>query len=75
MKVHKLKTIEDITKVLTDKNIDNFLEDFRMWLSMRIEFTKLGISGDTLTFDNSQFRWIDDGKHEADLRIRVKTKL
>lgn len=70
-KSYKLVTIQDITKVLTDKNIDNFLVNFKMWLSMRIEFKKVEKVGDIVKFDNTRFTWIDDGKHEADFRVKV----
>jgi hypothetical protein len=75
-KEYDLKTIEDITNVLTESNIDNFLVDFKMWLSMRIEFKKIKEAEGVVKFDNTQFRWIDDGKHEADitLKVNIKTK-
>lgn len=73
-KQYDLKTVEDITNVLNESNIDNFLVDFKMWLSMRIEFKKIKEMVGVVKFDNTQFRWIDDGKHEADINLKISLK-
>jgi len=71
IRTYTLKTIEDITNVLTNENVDNFLVDFKAWLSYRLKFKEVKIDN-LVKFDNTKFTWIDDGKHEADIRLKVK---
>jgi hypothetical protein len=73
-KEYKLKTVEDITNVITKDNLDNFLIDFKSWLSLRIGFKEVKELENAVQFDNSQFRWIDDNKHNATINIKVKQK-
>lgn len=76
---HKIKTIQDIVDVVTPENLDNFIIDFKMWLTITLEKknkkqlhtfklvdrekVKINI---TLPVElvTSGFTWIDDGKHE-----------
>ena len=69
-KTYALKTVEDITNVVNEKNLSNFIIDFTAWLTMRVVFKKSGIDEKVIKFDNSQFRWIDDGKHDKLITIK-----
>lgn len=70
---HKLKTIEDIVEVVNINNLDNFIIDFKNFLSSRIvakEITKIGvIEIQTAVF----FHWIDDGKNETQINIQFSS--
>jgi len=77
-------TIKDITDVITEKNLDVFIEDFRQYLQLGLETKKLNSNLANTPFaeqgiesietDRESFRWIDDG--EAGLKeatIQLKT--
>lgn len=71
---HDIKTLEDILKVVTPENIDNFLTDFRgfLTLNMLVDSTQK-IFGEENIFrkDHNIFHWIDDGKTDAHINIEV----
>jgi len=71
-KIYTFKTLEDITNVVTKDNIDNFLIDFKEWLSIAIEFNKLKEFKNLISLDISQFKWQDDGKHDKVINIKSK---
>jgi len=73
-KIYTFKTIKDITEVITKDNIDNFLVDFKEWLSVAIEFNKIKEFKGLVKLDTSQFKWQDDGKHNAIINIKTKKK-
>lgn len=70
-KEHFLRTIQDVYNVIDDKNIDFFLEDFRMFavdcvkakLLNRLACEMSGEKEQPLTLEH--FHWIEDGKHES----------
>lgn len=72
MKTYKLKTIKDILEVVTEDNLENFMVDLMAFLSMRIEFNKLETLKGVIKMDDSCFQWIDDGKHNATYKFKVK---
>ena len=70
-KRYKIKTIEDITDVITEDNLEYFLKDFKNFLESYL-FAKQLIN--SLEEDEgvkksekiaSSFTWIDDKKHDA----------
>ena len=57
MKQYKLKTIEDITGMITNENISEFIADFEVYLKIMIE-TKGYTNG---LFKSDSLTWVDDG--------------
>jgi len=71
-KIYTFKTIKDITEAITKDNIDNFLVDFKEWLSVAIEFNKIKEFKGLVKLDTSQFKWTDDNKHDKVIHIHTK---
>lgn len=76
-KKYDLKTIEDIVKVITFENIDNFLIDFRgfLTLNMTIKLAQKIVGKENVEIKKEHegiFHWIDDGKTDAHIHIEVK---
>ena len=71
---HEIKTILDILKVVNSNNKENFLKDFSAWLGMNIHLKEqmegLGLSEEQINLNN--FIWIDDGKNDINLTIKIK---
>lgn len=61
------RTVADMAAVPLDK-IDAFCEDLRLWLTMRALCASVPATVATLV-DPDVFGWIDDGKHDTNLRI------
>ena len=71
---HDLKTLEDVLKVITTENIDNFLIDFRGWLSMNMLVDTIqevvGEKNATVNVtERGVMHWIDDGKTDAKIKV------
>ena len=71
-KIYTFKTIKDITEAITKDNIDNFLVDFKEWLSVAIEFNEIKEFKGLVKLDISQFKWTDDNKHDKVIHIHTK---
>jgi phosphopantetheine adenylyltransferase len=71
-KIYTFKTIKDITEAITKDNIDNFLVDFKEWLSVAIEFNKIKEFKGLVKLDISQLKWTDDNKHDKVIHIHTK---
>ena len=72
MKQHKLKTIEDITDMITHENITEFIADFEVYLKVIIE-TKQYPNG---LFKADGLTWVDDGvKGVSDIVINGESIL
>jgi hypothetical protein len=73
---HELKTLADILKVITPENLEVFLVDFRMWLTLSMIVDSVnsieGIEAEKKEPDI--MNWIDDGKNDAHIRITVANK-
>lgn len=69
MNEYNLRTIKQITNVVNENNIDNFLIDFGNFLRTRIGFKKLGLKG-IAKMDFTSFKWIDDGKTDIIFNIK-----
>jgi len=71
----ELKTIEDIIKVVNEKNIENFLIDFSNYLALQIAINKTTLENIKIISDEKVFHWIDDGKNNISINIKeVKVK-
>lgn len=73
---HDIKTIWDILKVVNSKNKENFLKDFSAWLDINIylkEQVKKARIEKAVNI-KSNFIWIDDGKNDISVNIKVKGK-
>jgi hypothetical protein len=73
-KKYTLKTITEITDTVTEKNIDNFIIDFKTFLLLAIQFKKLRLLKDLVKFDASKFEWKDDGKNNIVVNIKKDKK-
>ena len=62
---HEIKTISDILKVVNPNNLENFLNDFELFLSNYVILK--GMCEDDA--DCSEYIWIDDGKHNVEVNI------
>jgi meiotically up-regulated gene 157 (Mug157) protein len=71
-KIIRIKSIEDILKIITEENKDNFLKDFSNFLTMNINTKKLGLS--EVIINPTEFMWIDDGKNDIRVNIEFKQK-
>lgn len=72
MKSYKLDTISQIIDVVTSDNIDVFIQDFKLFLEMRIEIAK--IHHDEVEIEMpTTFEWNDDGNPGlTELNISIK---
>jgi hypothetical protein len=69
IKTYKLKTFNDVLKVVNPENLSNFLTDFNRWLAISVIAGKMpGVEHK----DAGTFNWIDDGKTEAKITIEIK---
>lgn len=76
-KEYKIKTIEDIQKIVTKENIDNFLIDLKGFLLVGLDIKELQeeLGSDFVEIKREEqgvFNWIDDGKTEAHITIKVE---
>ena len=62
---HEIKTISDILKVVNHSNLENFLNDFELFLSNYVILK--GMCKDDA--DCNEYIWIDDGKHNVEVTI------
>jgi len=72
---HNIEKIEDIFKVVNSNNKENFLKDFSNWLDLNIslkENVEKSSLKDVIKLPLNQFIWIDDGKNEMNLNIKLK---
>jgi hypothetical protein len=68
-KHYNLKTIEDISKMVNEKNIQNFLIDFSECL-LRLVVARKKSKLSAKDFYMSEMEWIDDGKHKLTIKIK-----
>jgi len=78
-KEYNITTLEDILKVVNNKNIDNFLIDFSNWLHMNIKLKssfkiKAAIKLGIVKIPNN-FSWTDDKKNNITLIVEEKEKM
>lgn len=68
---YKIKTISELLKVLNKNNVENFIEDFSAWLRFSVDL-KTFESEAIKILQQEHFHWIDDGKHDATIRLKVE---
>lgn len=71
-KEYKLKTITDIEDVITPENIECFKKDFCSWLDILVTARKGFMGFPVIIKSDGVFTWIDDGKNDATIKIRVE---
>ena len=73
-KKYKIETIEDILKVVTLENKENFLKDFSNFLDFRLTTGAISevTEGKVKVVVKNSFNWIDDGKNNVNITIQVK---
>ncbi len=63
-KEYKLNTVKDFLDVVTEDNLELLIQDFKMFLGMRLQIKNLKMSN-IIKPKYDYFHWIDDGKHNA----------
>jgi len=71
--MHKIKTLEDIVKVVTSKNCGNFIEDFKGWLMIQIVLKENGLPEGVEQDHPFELHWEDDGKIGLS-KVHIKQK-
>jgi len=66
---HKIETFTDIVNAVTADNIDSFMIDFKHALETILDLKKLAGDDDIMPYINPFFIWVDDGKHNIDIKI------
>lgn len=73
---YKIKTMQDIVNCINSGNVDNFLIDFKGYLTTAIMLKELaelvGENEEAKKIATDGFVWIDDGKNDATISIGVK---
>jgi len=68
-KIYNLKTLQDIVDTIDEKNKENFLKDFRIFLEEVVKVKKMDpkpmITG---------FHWTDDDKEDYQVNLNIKLK-
>ncbi len=73
MQTYKLKTIKDIQKAVNEDNLEGFLQDFREFLKVSMEFDAvIGLFGGKQ--NTGQMTWNDDGEWGKLKKITIKVK-
>lgn len=77
-KPHFFSTVSDMRALPTDK-IDHFCEDLRLWLHMHKQAEAIqkqiddalggGVMTLHITTPTESFGWIDDGRHDARIKV------
>ena len=67
----EIKTIKDILEVVNQENIEDFLIDFETFLTYATNAKKNMPEG--LRLESIKFTWIDDGKHDKTIKIKILT--
>lgn len=66
---YKISTVKEIVEVVNEKNLEAFMVDFRMWLTIAIDMKKQ--NNPFLTMLTDKFTWLDDGKHEFVSNVKI----
>jgi hypothetical protein len=67
-KKYEIRTIEDILKVISEKNINNFIRDFENFLGIYLKSQK-HFNGKMKLI---KYIWEDDGKNNNKMKIFIK---
>jgi hypothetical protein len=70
--VFYFRTVEDMHAVPAEK-IDHFCHDLALWLTMHKLVDAIDCAAIKVTSTRDVFGWIDDGKHDANITLRVRT--
>ena len=68
MSKYTLRTLFDIVLNVPEEKIDYFLTDLKGWVLFHKEARKSGI----LKPKSQDMTWIDDGKHNAQVKVNIK---
>ena len=73
MKKYEIKTIEDILAAVNSENVDVFVRDFKAFLLLHLLNRELHEAmGEKKPPEMPQFTWIDDGKNDINITLRVR---
>jgi len=76
MKKYDLKTIKEILDVITPENIEVFKKDFCAFLDYDCEIKKATKEMPNIEIMPADtFKWIDDGKNDVYMNIKIETKI
>lgn len=70
MKVHDIKTVQDMIDCTNEENIDRFLSDLKSLLLMGHHIIELGDG----QIKSDGFTWIDDGVKHVDIILKSENK-
>lgn len=69
-KRYELETIKQVLEVVNQDNLQNFLEDFGLWLNLRSQVKDMLIKHPEAKVQTKDvFIWIDDGKHDMNIKV------
>lgn len=71
MKTYKIKTIEDLSRVVTQENVENLMTDLK-GVMLSLLLARAASNGNDDEIQMTEFDWIDDGKHEIHCTIEPK---
>jgi len=81
-KEYKIKTIKQVLEIINKDNVECFKTDFCNWLDAMIglkEMTKTLSELDVAELADEEvferINWIDDGKNDQNIKIKIETKL
>jgi hypothetical protein len=66
---YRIETITDIINAVNKDNIDNFLIDFKYYISAKIQLLELEKQGILEDKNEGVFVWLDDGKNNVGVKI------
>ena len=70
-KIHTIKTLQDVIDAVDERNIGAFLVDFSNWLGLHINLRSQKLPEGVEIKSPGEMKWIDDGKNDIDVKIRV----
>jgi hypothetical protein len=70
--VYHFRTVEDMHAVPAEK-IDHFCRDLALWLTMHKLVEAIDCAAIKVTSPRDVFGWIDDGKHDANITLKLHT--
>ncbi len=70
--VYEFRTVAELHAIPIDK-IDNFCRDLALWLAI-CKVGELTDGATRVTTPLDMFKWIDDGQHNVNLNIKIRTE-
>lgn len=74
--IHTFRTISDLHSIPLEK-IEDFCKDLALWLGvcrLTEDLNAKTEGGIKMTSPQDEFTWIDDGKHDVDIKLKIQEK-